>query len=108
MTTCSIRLVAYLVLLLALGTGVSLAASGPTKVAAANPAPVAFCPTGPSLAQRRTIHTSTHNRITFHCRCCGRDENGHCTINVAIYSVETWIRVGAFCLAHCPPEPLPV
>ena len=51
MTTRSIRLVAYLVLLLALGTGVSLAASGPTKVAAANPAPVAFCPTDPSLAQ---------------------------------------------------------
>jgi hypothetical protein len=54
MTTRSIRLVAYLVPLLALGTGVSLAASGPAKVAAANPAPVAFCPTDPSLAQRRT------------------------------------------------------
>ena len=38
MTTRSIRLVAYLVPLLALGTGVSLAASGPAKVAAANPA----------------------------------------------------------------------
>jgi disulfide bond formation protein DsbB len=45
MTTRSIRLVAYLLALLALGTGVSLAASGPAKVAAANPAPVAFCPT---------------------------------------------------------------
>jgi hypothetical protein len=44
MTTRSIRPVAYLVALLALGTGVSLAASGPAKVAAANPAPVAFCP----------------------------------------------------------------
>jgi len=78
MTTRSIRPVAYLVALLALGTGVSLAASGPAKVAAANPAPVAFCSADSSFAQRRTIHTSTHNRIAFHCRCCGRDENGHC------------------------------
>lgn len=49
MTARSIRLVAYLVPLLALGTGVSLAASGPAKVAAANPAPVAFCPTDHEL-----------------------------------------------------------
>ena len=81
MTTRSIRLVAYLVPLLALGTGVSLAASGPAKVAAANPAPVAFCPTDPSLAQRRTIHTSTHNRITF---AAEETKMATVTINVAI------------------------
>lgn len=39
MTARSIRLVGYLVALLALGNGASLAASGPAKVAAANPAP---------------------------------------------------------------------
>jgi disulfide bond formation protein DsbB len=74
----SIRLVGYLVALLALGTGVSLAASGPAKVAAANPAPVAFCATDPSFAHRRIIYTSIHDRIALHCHCCGTDENGHC------------------------------
>jgi hypothetical protein len=76
MTTRSIRLVAYLVPLLALG--VSLASWGPAIAAAGNPPPAAFCPTDSSFAHRRTIHTSTHNRIALHCNCCGRDENGHC------------------------------
>jgi hypothetical protein len=78
MSARSIRLAGCLVALLALGTGVSFAASGPAKVAAANPAPVAFCPTDPSFAQRRNICISTHDRIALHCRCCGTDENGHC------------------------------
>ena len=56
MTTRSIRLVAYLVALLALGTGVSLAASGPAKVAAANPAPVAFCSANSSFAATNYSH----------------------------------------------------
>ena len=69
MTTRSIRLVAYLTLL-ALGSGVSFASSGPVNVPAGNLAPAAFCPT----------NVRTYSRIAQfgHCYCCGRDQYGHC------------------------------
>src|SRR5690348_4167205 len=67
-----ISLIACLVTLLALNTGVSVASPGPTGVATATQ-PTAFCP-----AQRGAGATSTQNRVALRCHCCGRDENGHC------------------------------
>jgi hypothetical protein len=80
MTTRAIRLLAFLLPLLALGSVVSLASSGLAIVGDGNPPAAALCPTDSNLTLRRTIHTSTHSRIAQFgkCRCCGRDENGHC------------------------------
>jgi hypothetical protein len=80
MTTRSTRLVAYLVLFLALGSGVSLASSSPAIVADGIRSSSTFCLTDSSFAHRGTIHTFSHYRIAQfgHCYCCGRDENGHC------------------------------
>lgn len=74
----SIRLIVFLIPLLALGTGTSLASPGLDKVAAKNPHLAAFCPADPGLASRRADRKSTRSSIAFKCRCCGRDENGHC------------------------------
>jgi hypothetical protein len=80
MTIRSTRLVAYLVPLLVLGSGVSFASSGPAIVAAGNPALAAFCPTDSSFANRRATRTSTSYRIAQfgHCRCSHWDANNHC------------------------------
>jgi hypothetical protein len=75
-TTRSIRLAAHLLLLLALSTAASLASPAPVSIAAGHSTPVAVCPAEYSSALRRAI--STHTRVAFKCRCCGRDENGHC------------------------------
>ena len=70
---------AYLVLLLAASSGVSLASSGPTIVVRGADAPATFCPTNASFTHRGASYTSFHNRIVqIHCYCCGKDENGHC------------------------------
>jgi hypothetical protein len=77
MTTRSRRLVAYLVLLLAVGAGVSLASSGAATAADRIHPPAAICPIGWSFSHRGPI---CHSRIAqlLHCYCCGKDENGHC------------------------------
>jgi hypothetical protein len=64
MTTRSTRLVAHLVLLLALASGVSLASSGPA-IAAKGKARLSTSCAGPCVPGCR-------------CVCCGRDANGHC------------------------------
>jgi len=73
MTTRSIRLVALLMSLVAFGTGESFASSESTSGTVKRPQLAACRPTDPGLASRRT-----DGRIAFKCRCCGRDENGHC------------------------------
>jgi hypothetical protein len=73
----SIRLVAYLVPLLAFGSVISLAASGPAIVAAGNSS-AAFCPADPNLSHRQTSSTRIRMAQFGHCRCCGWDENKHC------------------------------
>lgn len=79
MTTRSIRLVAYLVPLLAFGYGVALASASPAIVADGIHSVSTFCPTDSSFAHRVTMRKSSHHRIAqLHCYCCGRDENGHC------------------------------
>lgn len=83
MTIRSVRVVALLIPILAIGTGASLA-SEPTNAVVKSRHLAAFCPADPGLAARRTDRTPIHNRIAFKCHCCGRDENGHATISVAI------------------------
>jgi hypothetical protein len=77
MTLHSIRLAAISILLLALGSSVSLASSGPAIVAAGNPALAAFCPTGLNVANRRATRPLTSYRVA-ECRCSKWDENKHC------------------------------
>ena len=77
MTTRSTRLVAYLALFLALASGVPLASSGPAI--AADGTLSTFCLTEHGLFSRGTHHSNYSNiRLAQHCRCCGKDENGHC------------------------------
>jgi hypothetical protein len=80
MTTRSPRLVAYLVLLLALSAGVSLASSGAAIAADGTRPPTAVCPIASSFSHRGTFHAACHSRTAqlLHCYCCGKDENGHC------------------------------
>ena len=79
MATRSIRLFAYLVPLLTLGSGASLAASGPAIVADGTRPAAALCFTDSSFAHRGASYTSFRKRIAqLHCQCCGKDENGHC------------------------------
>jgi hypothetical protein len=81
MTTRSTRLVAYLILLLALASGVPLASSGPAIAADGKAPRSTFCRTDHVLLCRGTRHSnSSHIRLAqmLHCYCCGRDENGHC------------------------------
>lgn len=66
MTARFTRLVAYSVVFLALGSGVSLASSGAPAANGIRPAS-ALC-----------LRTSSHNRIALHCYCCGKDSYGHC------------------------------
>jgi hypothetical protein len=78
MTASSTRSAAYLVRLLILGCGVSLAVSGSAFAEGTSP-PAAYCPTDPSFVHRGTAHPFSHRRIAqLHCTCCGKDENGHC------------------------------
>jgi hypothetical protein len=81
----STRLLAYLFPLLALCAAVSLASSGPAIAAegvqpASNHLASKFCLADSDFAHRATIRASFHNRFAQlqHCRCCGKDENGHC------------------------------
>jgi hypothetical protein len=79
MTTRSARLVAFLVPLLVLGFGVSLASSGPAIVADGIHPSSPLCLAGSSLLHRRTTLACSNQRIAqLHCYCCGKDENGHC------------------------------
>ena len=74
-----IRLFAYLVAFLTLGSGISLAASGPAAVAEGTQPPAALCFTDSSFAHRGASYTSFRKHIAqLHCQCCGKDENGHC------------------------------
>jgi hypothetical protein len=79
MTIRFIRLAAYLVLLLALGAGMSFASSGlATAVDGIHPASN-FCVADSSFSHRGTIRASSWILVAQqHCTCCGRDENGHC------------------------------
>ncbi len=73
----SIRLVAYLVPLFVASTGASLASSAPVGVVAGHATSIAFCPADASVVGQRAT-TSPRTRLALKCRCCGRDENGHC------------------------------
>jgi hypothetical protein len=74
------RLVAYLVPLLALGSGVSLAASGPAIVSGGTQLHSMYFPADSSFVHRGASLKFSHRRIAqnLHCVCCGKDENGHC------------------------------
>ena len=84
MTVRSFCLVAYLVPLLAvqllvLGSGVSLASSGPAIVANTSHSSAIFCRSDSRFSHRGNTQTLYSRRIAqLHCSCCGRDENGHC------------------------------
>ncbi len=78
MTIRSIGLGVYLGLLLALGSGVSLASSASTIVGDNVHHYSTFCLIDSSIFHRGTIHNYTPRRLALHCYCCGRDENGHC------------------------------
>ena len=79
MATRSIRVFACSALLLTLGSGASLAASGPAIVADGPRPAAALCFTDSSFAHRGASYTSFRKRIAqLHCQCCGKDENGHC------------------------------
>jgi hypothetical protein len=74
MTTRSIRLVAYLVPLLVLGSEASLASSGPPIVGIGSHLPSAFCLSNASNAHRGAIPSFSPYRIAQfgHCSCCGK------------------------------------
>jgi hypothetical protein len=76
MASRSAYVVACMAALLAFGTASSFASSDPLGVGAARLASAAYCPVDARSAQRRAGAASV--RIALHCRCCGRDENGHC------------------------------
>jgi hypothetical protein len=80
MTARPARLLAYLLLLLALSAGISLASSGAAIAADGNHSPTAICLTGSSFSHPGTSHAACHSRTAqlLHCYCCGKDENGHC------------------------------
>jgi len=80
MITRPTRLVAYLVPLLFIGPGVSLASSGPAVVADGIRPPSAYCLNNKNIAHGVTPITYSKVRTAQfgHCYCCGRDENGHC------------------------------
>jgi len=77
MTIRFIRLVVFLLPLLALSSGVSLAASSSAAVPAGNSSHAPFCPADSGVAHQRTTHAYRVAQFG-HCRCCGRDQNGHC------------------------------
>ena len=71
------RLAAFL--LLAAASGASPASSGPAFAAGGKAPFSAFCPADPALlCTGAQVSRSPQTRLAFHCRCCGRDENGHC------------------------------
>jgi hypothetical protein len=70
---------AYLALLLALGSGVSLASSDSNIVGdSVHHHSSTFCLIDSSIFDRGTIRNYSPRRLALHCYCCGRDENGHC------------------------------
>jgi len=73
MTARSIRLVAFLIPLVAFGAGESFASSERSSGTLKSPQLAVCRPADSGIASRRT-----DGRIAFKCRCCGRDENGHC------------------------------
>jgi hypothetical protein len=78
MTTRSTRLAAFLVLLIVLASGVSLASSGPALTTGGMQTSTS-CRTDHVLLIRGPRHTNySPIRMAQHCRCCGKDENGHC------------------------------
>jgi hypothetical protein len=76
----STHLLAYLFPILALCAAISLAPSEPAVAAEGIQPPANFCLADSSFAHRAAIRASFHNRFAQlqHCRCCGKDENGHC------------------------------
>ncbi len=81
MTTRTTRRVAYLVLIAAMASGISLASSGQAIAADSKALPATFCRTDHVLLCRGARHgnfSSIRLAQMFHCYCCGRDENGHC------------------------------
>jgi hypothetical protein len=79
MTIRFIRLAAYLVLLLALGAGISFASSGLATAADGIHPASNFCVADSGFSHRGTIRASSLIRVAQqHYTCCGRDENGHC------------------------------
>jgi hypothetical protein len=66
------RLAALLLLALAFGGSPASAADGKAPFSA-------FCPVDHALLCLGAQGSrSPQTRLAFHCRCCGRDENGHC------------------------------
>jgi|tagenome__1003787_1003787.scaffolds.fasta_scaffold15147456_1 hypothetical protein len=65
------------VLLLTWGVAVSIMSWSSDIVTTGNPVPAAFCATHSGSTQQEA-RISSKNRAAFKCRCCGRDENGHC------------------------------
>ena len=82
MTTRTARLVACLVPLLVLGSGVALASSGPAIVAEGIRPHSMACLSDSCIAHRGVNYTSFHNQIALHCQCGGYDANGHCNHQV--------------------------
>jgi hypothetical protein len=81
MTTCSARLVSFLVLLVVLASGISSVSTGSAIAADGTGRPSTVCLTDHALLCR-VIRQGNYSPIRMaqmqHCRCCGKDENGHC------------------------------
>jgi hypothetical protein len=77
MTIRSPRFFPYLALLLALGSGASLAASGAAMAEGTQPQSM-FCPADSSFVHRGATRPFSRRIAQLHCTCCGKDENGHC------------------------------
>ena len=76
----SARLFTYCFPILALCAALSLASSGLAVATEGVQPPLKLCLADSNFAHRATIRASFHNRFAQlqHCRCCGKDENGHC------------------------------
>ncbi len=81
MTARAIRLVSFLVLLVVLASGLSLLSSGSAIADASACRPAGYCLNERGLPGRGAGQ-GNYSPIRLaqfgHCRCCGRDENGHC------------------------------
>ena len=78
MTIRSIGLGVLYELLLALGSGVSLASSASTIVGDNVHHYSTFCLINIEHFSSRYYPQLSPRRLALHCYCCGRDENGHC------------------------------
>jgi hypothetical protein len=80
MAATSIRLIAFVVSLLLVGSGVAFASSCASVVKGQNPSFANFCSTQSGLASGQSFHTSTKMHLAQggHCYCCGWENwNGH-------------------------------